>query len=75
MKKWRISSRTGMDSPFDSEQLLWVSIIILSKIEILENVKVFARRRRRRRQGYYNISTFSSKTAELKIKAKFIFSV
>ena len=37
--------------------------------EILENVKVFARqrRRRRRRQGYDSTSTFSSKTAELKI--------
>ena len=32
--------------------------------EILENVKDLARRRR---QGYYNISMFSSKTAELKI--------
>ena len=35
--------------------------------EILENVEVFARRRRcRRRWGYDNISTFSSKIAELK---------
>ena len=45
---------------------------IFSKVitEIFENVKVFARRRRRRRrQGYDNTSTFSSKTAELKIKA------
>ena len=24
-KKWRITSPTGMGSPFDSEQLLWVS--------------------------------------------------
>ena len=35
--------------------------------EILENVKVFAQCRRRRRQGYDTTSTFSSKTAELKI--------
>ena len=35
--------------------------------EILQNVQVFARRRRRRRQSYDNTSSFSSKTAELKI--------
>ena len=39
--------------------------------EILENVKVFAQscRNRRQSQGYDNTSTFSSKTAKLKIKA------
>ena len=38
--------------------------------EILEHVKVFARRRRRlrRRQGYDSTSTLSSKTAVLKMK-------
>ena len=35
--------------------------------EILQNVQVFARRRLRRRQSYDNTSSFSSKTAELKI--------
>ena len=30
-------------------------------------MSVFARRRRRRRQGYDNTSKFSSKTAELKM--------
>ena len=39
--------------------------------EILQNVQVFARRRRRRRrrrrQSYDNTSSFSSKTAELKM--------
>ena len=57
-----------MGSPFDSAQLLWVSSKNISSVisEILENVTVFARRRRRRRQGYDNISMFSSKTAELK---------
>ena len=35
--------------------------------EILQNVQVFAPRRRRRRQSYDNTSLFSSKTAELKI--------
>ena len=61
-------SPTDMGSPFDSEQLLLVSSKLSSVItEILENVKVFARRRRRReqRQGNDNTSTFSSKTAEL----------
>ena len=36
--------------------------------EILQNVQVFARlRRRRRRQSYDNTSSFSSKTAKLKM--------
>ena len=64
----------GLPSP-----LVWVSLLIenncsefqvniFSITEIFENVKVFARRRRRRRrQGYDNTSTFSSKTAELKM--------
>ena len=68
-----------MGSPFDSEQLLWVSSRYLHSVitEILENVKVFAlcqrgNRRHRRcrhrwRQGYDNTSTFSSKIAKLKI--------
>ena len=39
-------------------------------IEILENVKVFARSRpHRRQQGYDNTLIFSSKTVELKITA------
>ena len=45
------------------------SLLVSVITEILENVKVFARRRRRRRrwrrQGYDNTSTLSSKTAEL----------
>ena len=39
-----------MGSPFDSEQLFWVSSISAVITEILENVIVFARRRRRRRR-------------------------
>ena len=39
-------------------------------IEILQNVQVFAPRWRRRRQSYDNTSSFSSKTAELKISSE-----
>ena len=45
--------------------------------EILQNVQVFARRqrRRRRRQSYDNTSSFSSKTAELKIGNFHVFDI
>ena len=47
-KNFRITSPTGMGSPFDSKQLLWISSSVMT--EILESVKVFARRCRH--QGY-----------------------
>ena len=43
--------------------------------EILQNVQVFARRRRRRRQSYDNTSSFSSKTAKLKMCMKMIIVI
>ena len=55
-----------MGSPLIVNNYSEFQVNILVITEILENVKVFAWRRRRR-QGYDNTSTFSSKTAKLKM--------
>ena len=71
----RVTSPIGMSSPFHNEQPVRVSSKYLQVMtEILQNVQVFARRGLRRRQSYDNTSSFSSKTAELKISREKIYT-
>ena len=68
VKNWRITSPTGMGSPLIVNNYSGFQVNIFSyNRDIRKCESFFFSRRRRRRQGYDNTSTFSSKTAELKI--------